>query len=100
MRTRDDYERAIAVTAAILREWDPYCLLEGGAPLDEFDGEIAKVVAQIPRMSNASDAAHAVSQVFAKAFEPEVFTPTACTDIGERLYASLVRAGLVPTPDK
>ena len=100
MRNRDDYERAIAVTAAVLREWDPYCLLEDGAPLDEFEGEIAKVVAQIPRMSNASDAAIAVSQVFAKAFESEVFTPVACTDIGERLYTSLIKAGLVTTPDK
>ena len=100
MRSRDDYERAIAVTAAILREWDPYCLLEGGAPHDELDGEIAKVVAQIPRMSNASDAAQVVSQVFAKAFEPEVFTPATCAGIGERLFASLAKAGLVPTSGK
>ena len=48
MRTKDDYRRAIEVVAAVIREWDPYGLLRTGAPQDEFDSEIAGVVAQIP----------------------------------------------------
>ena len=40
MRTRGDYERAIRLVREVVHRWDPYGLLAGGCPADEFDREI------------------------------------------------------------
>ncbi len=45
---RAKYEQVRDVTAAVVRSWNPYGLLNGGAPRDELDQEIASLVAQIP----------------------------------------------------
>jgi hypothetical protein len=94
MKTRGDYERAIRVVGEVVRRWDPYALLAGGCPPDEFDSEIAFVVAQIPRIRSRADAAHALSRVFSSAFEPERFRPEDCAQAGVELYEALVAAGL------
>ena len=95
MRTRADYDRAIAVVRRVIHEWDPYALIGGGAPSDEWDGEIAALVAQIPRIKSEEDAAHAVSRVFSSAFQPEGFSPVDCAEVGKRLYASVAESGLL-----
>jgi hypothetical protein len=96
MRTRDDYDRAIRVVREVIHRWDPYSLLAGGCPLDEFDGEIAAVVAQIPRIRSPADAAHALSRVFSSAFEPGLFRPEHCEKEGADLYKALSSEGLLP----
>jgi hypothetical protein len=95
MKSRDDYDKAIEVTGAVVRAWDPYKLLEGGAPSDEFDAEIAQLVMHIPKISSASDAVQVVSLVFSEAFEPQLFTPADCAAIGESWFKSLTQAGLL-----
>ena len=95
MKSRADYEKALAVVGSVIREWDPYCLLAHGAPLDEFDAEIAKVVMHIPRIRSPQDAASALSTVFSHAFEADLFLPEACAAQGEALYDSLSKAGLL-----
>ena len=82
-------------TADVIREWDPYRLLTNESPRDEFDSEISSVVAQTSRIHSASDAAHAVSRVFSSSFEPELFTPNACSDIGAQLFRRLQERGLL-----
>ena len=91
---RKKYEQMWDVTAAVLRAWDPYSLLAGGAPADELNGEIASLVAQIPRITSATDAAHAISRIFGSSFETRVFTPQSCEDIGEKLFDALKERGL------
>jgi hypothetical protein len=95
MRTRADYDRALAVVREVIHEWDPYALIGGGAPGDEWDSEITSLVAQIPRIKSRNDAAHAVSRVFSSAFQPEGFSPADCAEVGERLYSSLVDCGVL-----
>jgi hypothetical protein len=56
---RAKYQQMRDVTATVIRSWDPYGLLNGGAPRDELDQEIASLVAQIPRIRSARDTAHA-----------------------------------------
>lgn len=97
MNTRAEYDRALAVVRDVIREWDPYALLAGGASADEWDGEIASVVAQIPRIRSPNDAANALSRVFSSAFQSEGFRPADCADAGKRLYASLEDSGLLET---
>jgi hypothetical protein len=98
MKTRHDYKVALDTIGAVVRAWDPYGLLAGGAPQDEFDGEIAKLATHIPHIHSAADATQAVSIVFSQAFEP-VFTPAACTEVGAKLFSALIEAGLLLRPN-
>ena len=91
MKTRKDYDLALDVIGKVVNEWDPYCLLEGGAPKDEFDAEIRQLATYIPRISTPDDASLAVSEVFSKMFEPELFDLESCRDVGKRLYEALFR---------
>jgi hypothetical protein len=86
---------ALQVVGAVVREWDPYSLLASGCPKDEFDSEIASVVAEIPRIKSGQDATLALSRVFSSAFEPERFTPDECAALGHKLFAVLSANGLV-----
>jgi hypothetical protein len=95
MKTRGDYDRAIGVVREVVLRWDPYGLLAGGSPPDEFDSEIAAVVTQVPRIRSRSDATHALARVFSSAFEPERFRPEDCAAAGAELYDALSSAGLV-----
>jgi hypothetical protein len=93
---KEKYERMWQTTAEVIRAWDPYNLLAGGSPSDEFDSEISSVVTYISRMRSPSDAASAVSQVFSSNFEPHLFTPKDCSEVGARLFARLKEQGFVP----
>ena len=95
MSNRGDCDRAFAVVRNVIHAWDPYALIAGGAPADEWDGEIASLVGQIPRIRSSEDAARAVSRIFSAAFQPEGFSPTDCAKVGRRLYSALFESGLV-----
>jgi len=99
MKDRRDYKDALHVVGDVVRAWDPYALLAEGAPEDEFDAEIAQLVTHVPRMHSAADAAQAISAVFSKAFEPQLFSPAACATPGADLFDRLVDAGLVAGPN-
>jgi hypothetical protein len=92
---RAKYQQMWDVTATVIRTWDPYGLLAGGAPLDELDHEIASLVAQIPRIHSAVDARHAVARIFGSSFEADLFTVEMCSEVGEKLYAALSEQGLI-----
>jgi Domain of unknown function (DUF1871) len=92
---RTKYQQKWDVTAGIIRDWDPYGLLGGGAPGDEFDREIASLVAQIPRIHSAADAARAMARIFASSFEVHSFTEETCSEVGKQLYAALAEQGLL-----
>jgi len=80
MKDKADYELAVQIVDTAIRGWDPYALLAGGAPTDEFDAEIARVVTQIPRVKSPEDAAIAISRVFSSSFDSDTFTFEACAD--------------------
>jgi hypothetical protein len=92
---RAKYQRLWDVTANVVRTWDPLGLLAGGAPVDEWDHEIASLVVQIPRIRSPVDAAHAVSRIFASSVDPDSFTKEKCSEVGKRLYAALSEQGLI-----
>ncbi|HVY81147.1 MAG TPA: DUF1871 family protein [Steroidobacteraceae bacterium] len=92
---RAKYQRMWDVTAHVVRKWDPLGLLAGGAPTDEYDQEIASLVAQIPRIHSAVDAAHAVSRVFVSSFHPQTFSVEICSEAGKTLYVALSEQGLI-----
>src|SRR5437762_245604 len=95
MKDKAQYKLALQTVGTVVRAWDPYALLAGGAPTDEFDAEIASVVTQISRIKSSQDAAFAISRVFSSSFERAGFTPEACMDVGEQLFKALSDKGFV-----
>jgi hypothetical protein len=99
MMTREvkrlERERLFDIVRDVIHEWDPYDLLAGGAPDDEFDSEISAVVRQLDRIHSPRDACHVISRVFSSSFEPEVFQVEHCQDVGERLYKALAEHGVL-----
>lgn len=89
------YQQMWDVTAGIIRDWDPYGLLGGGAPGHEFDREIACLVAQIPRIHSAAHATQAIARIFASSFEAHSFTEETCSEVGKQLYTALAEQGLL-----
>jgi hypothetical protein len=95
LRNREDYDRAFAVVRDAIVAWDPYGIVGGGAPRDEWDSEVASIVAQIPRIGSAKDAAHAVSRTFSSALDRNRFTPEDCEGVGAQLFEALVNASIL-----
>ena len=89
------YNLALEITRVIVHEWDPYGLIKGGAPHDEFDREIASIVSQIHRIQSSNDAVEVVSRVFSSSFEPHLFKPEQCKHVGEKLHQALESKGLL-----
>jgi hypothetical protein len=97
MKVRRDYETAVEVVAEAIRAWDPYGLIETGAPLDEFDGEIARITANIRAFKSAEDVAVAISTVFGASFGPgEHFEPKDCVVPASQIFEGLRNANLLP----
>jgi hypothetical protein len=92
---RREREKLFDVVRGVIHAWDPYDLLAGGAPDDEFDGEISAVVRQLDRIRTPRDACHVISRVFSSSFEPEVFQVEHCRAVGERLYEALAEHGVL-----
>ena len=92
---REDYEQAFGVVKSMVMDWDPYQLLKNGAPEDEWDSEVASIVAQIPRIGSSNDAVHVVSRIFSSSLGSESFSRADCKDAGERLFQALVQSKII-----
>ena len=92
---RAKYSKMWDLAASVIRTWDPWQLLAGGAPIDEYDKEISSLVAQIPRIHSAADASHAVLQIFSSSLEVESLPRDACSEVGKKFFAALSEQGLV-----
>lgn len=89
------YRNAIAVTTAVINEWDPYGLIAGGAPKDEFEGEASRIVAKVHDAHTPNALAIVISEVFSSSFEPEDFPVDACLSVASRLFDELQTHGFV-----
>ncbi len=98
MKTRTDYNAALDVVASVINAWDPYSLLSGGSPPDEFEAEIAALVPRVRHIHSPEGAAREIAVVFAAAFEPH-FTPEVCAEVGAQLYSRLPEADLLAPSD-
>jgi hypothetical protein len=98
MTTRADYDSAIDIVGAVINAWDPGALLASGAPRDEFDMEIARLVTRIPHICSSAEASREVAAVFSHYFGPEQFSVDSCSEVGARLFDALQNAQLLSTP--
>ena len=95
MKTKEEYEQALQIVSEVVSDWDPYALLSGEAPPNEFDDEIARIVAGLPRMHNEQDAASVVSRIFSSAFGANDFSQDSCSEVGRKLFLRLEECKLV-----
>jgi hypothetical protein len=90
-----EYHELLALVARVVAEWDPYALLDSGAPRDEFAHEVALIAAQVPRVKSAREAGRVIAEVFSAAFDPKSCSVEVCSTVGERLFAELIQNGFI-----
>lgn len=95
MRDAVEYKLVFKIVREVIAEWDPYGLLSSEAPKDEFDAEVAKLMTRIPEMKSGEDTALVISEVFSRAFEPELFSKSSCIDVGNQLFKRLCDARII-----
>ena len=73
--------KAFEIIKSGIHAIDPYALLKGGAPDDEFDSEINSILNQLDRCNNAVDLAHIMARVlsfaFSESFDYKLYIPFA-----------------------
>ena len=89
MNNQQDWKSTEAIVRKVIHEWDPYHLLEGGAPADEWDQEILQITSHVGIFTSPTQAAAVISDVFSRAFQPEGFSEEDCADVGRKLYHAL-----------
>jgi hypothetical protein len=95
MDSRLEYDKALAIVDAVIRDWDSCRLVEDGSPPDEYAEEVARVVAHIPRCRSEAELAAAIAAVFSESFESDSFTVANCSEPARLLYTGLVSEGLL-----
>ena len=89
MIDQTNWKNVEAIVRQVIRRWDPYSLLESGAPKDEWDSEILEIVGRLNQCDSPAAVASEISTIFAKEFQEEGFGPEDCAQVGKELYDAL-----------
>ena len=89
LNNKADYNQALNAVKEVIHAWDPYGLLAGGAPSDEFDPEIAKLVTKVRTISTEEDAVRSIEEVFAD-FLGDDGSKMEYKIIGKKLFENLL----------
>lgn len=92
---KNQWKQIEAVVRKVIHEWDPYQLIAGGAPDDEWDDEIMSIVGRVSNLKTEAEIIVAISEVFSKSFQPAGFALNDCAEVGQRLFTELNKAGLI-----
>lgn len=96
---REGKAKFVALREAIseaLREADPIGLLQGGAPVDEYDPEIGTILPRLRAAASASDAQRIVHEEFAAWFGEEIAgSPEGYEQAALRIWAAVRQLGAV-----
>ena len=95
MQTRAQYDEAFQLVREVIASWDPYSLIATGGPPDEFDDEVARVLAGIRGATSSTDIAEVVLNVFGEAFGESGFDVGSCAEVGQQIYSRMSAAGLL-----
>ena len=71
----------------LINAWDPYGLIDEGAPTDEFESEITKILAGLSKCKSSDDATKLIADIFRQSFESDKFSDDSCQQIGHKVYA-------------
>ena len=89
------YGEIIEIVTKVINEWDPYDLIRGGAPDNEFAHEVAQIATKVHEINSPTELAEVISKVFSMSFGPEWFSVTACMQVACQLFADLQTRGLL-----
>ncbi len=92
--TKQDYKIGLEIVREEIHRIDPYSLLEGGCPEDEFDSEIASIANQLTRCKSGKDVAHAITRVLNSSFG-EKHKPSEFEDAGTAIFEKLHAKDLI-----
>jgi len=94
VKTKHDFELAKEIVRDSIHRIDPYSLLSGGSPKDEFDSEIISIVGQLYRCGSGRDVSHTISRVLSSSFG-EKYESKAFEKEGLNIFTALKEKGLV-----
>ena len=86
---KHDYQETVHIVMQSLNEWDPYELIEAGAPENEFTEEATRIAAKIKKIETPTDLAHAISDVFSRSFDSDVFSVEECLPVASKILSDL-----------
>jgi len=94
MKSKEDIDVVQVIVRDSIHRLDPYSLLSGSSPKDEFDSEIMSIVGQLHRCKSESDVAHTIARVLSSAFGDK-YDPSDFQEEGVKIYTALKENGLV-----
>jgi len=86
---KHDYQEIVHIVIQALNEWDPYELIEAGAPENEFTEEATRIAARIKKTESPAELAHVISEVFSRSFNSDVFSVEECLPVASKIYSEL-----------
>jgi hypothetical protein len=92
---RHDYEVLVHIVKQALNEWDPFDLIHGGAPDNEFTAEATQIAARIKKHETPTALAKVISDIFSKNFESNLFPVETCLPIASRIFKDLEARSLL-----
>ena len=95
MKTREEYDDAFRVVRAAIASWDPYGMLGGGAPKDEWDHEIARLLPRIQNAATPANVAHEIVVAFGESAGRTPISRKECDEVATGIFLRLKTAGLL-----
>lgn len=95
MVDRTQSKRMAAVVRNVIREWDPQGLFAMGAPEDEHDGAILRIVGRIPEIRTEQDATLILYEECISAKARKKIGSEKFVNEGQKLFAALKEAKLI-----
>jgi len=95
MKTRKEYDDAFRIVRAAVASWDPFGILGGGAPEDEWDQEIARLLPRIQRAITSADVAREIAVAFGDSIGGTPISAKEVDDVATGIFLRLKTAGLL-----
>ncbi|HBA89724.1 MAG TPA: hypothetical protein DCZ75_17580 [Geobacter sp.] len=89
MAPEQDYREIVRIIKTALNEWDPYDLIQSGAPDDEFTEEAIQIAAKVKKTESPAELAQVISDIFSRNFESDLFQVEACSQVASRIFGEL-----------
>lgn len=86
----DNNSKIFQTIKKIINEWDPYNLISGGAPDNEFESEIIEIIFKIKGKNDIKDIAYIISDIFINSFDKhDLFSVENCMDIANKIKCGI-----------
>jgi len=88
-------EQVETIVKQVFAQSDPYCLIESGAPVDEWVDEIHRIALMVAHAQTPAECTKAVYEVLSDSLGKDNFTMAECQEMGEDLFKKLLSADLL-----